>query len=119
MFIIIIISLFLLSFIIVNGDSTEINSPSQHDEKKENSTTQNGGGTHTDDVIENGNEKAINNKGDGEQVDATTSSTLRHRRNKRKSKSKYSNMEHDDLEKMLQWKNGIGYLKGMMPCLSG
>ena len=35
------------------------------------------------------------------------------RRRKRKSKSKYSNMEHDNLEKMLQWKNGIGYLEGI------
>ena len=34
------------------------------------------------------------------------------RRKKRKAKSKYSNMENDDLEKMLKWKNGVGHLPG-------
>ncbi|XP_066915395.1 lethal(3)malignant brain tumor-like protein 4 [Clytia hemisphaerica] len=33
-------------------------------------------------------------------------------RKKRKTKSKYSNLEDDDLEKMLKWKNGIGLLPG-------
>ena len=35
-------------------------------------------------------------------------------RERRKTKSKYSNMDSDDLEKMLVWKKGIGSLPGMM-----
>lgn len=35
------------------------------------------------------------------------------RRKKRKTKSKYNNMDNNDLEKMLKWKNGVGYLPGM------
>lgn len=34
------------------------------------------------------------------------------RRKKRKTKSKYNNMDNNDLEKMLKWKNGVGYLPG-------
>jgi len=33
-------------------------------------------------------------------------------RERRKTKSKYGNMANDDLEKMLKWKNGVGYLPG-------
>ena len=35
-------------------------------------------------------------------------------RERRKTKSKYSNMDSDDLEKMLVWKKGIGSLPGLM-----
>lgn len=39
------------------------------------------------------------------------------RRKRRKTKSKYGNVENDDdLEKMLKWKNGIGHLPGNHAC---
>lgn len=34
------------------------------------------------------------------------------KRERRKAKSKYNNMENEDLEKMLKWKHGIGHLPG-------